>query len=139
MRVAFIISFVANLILTLVALVSCPSNVAIHFGVGGEPDNWAPAYVNALIMSGVHLLIFVSFFFTPHLIRITPPRLINLPNKRYWLKEENRGRMESILTSQLYQFGALTFVLMFIVGLLALHANLSDARVGSAPIPGNEG
>ncbi len=126
MRTAFIISFVVNLILTVVALVSCPSNVAIHFGAGGEPNGWAPAYVNALIMSGIDVLIFASFFFTPHLIRITPPRWINLPNKQYWLKEENRGKMESMLTSHLYQFGTLTFIFMLIVGLLALQANLSD-------------
>lgn len=125
MRTAFIVSFVVNLILTVIALVSCSSIVAIHFGAGGEPNGWAPAYVNALIMSGVNVLIFVSFFFTPYLIHITPPRWINLPNKQYWLKEENRGKMESILASQLYQFGTLTFILMFIVGLLALQANLS--------------
>jgi hypothetical protein len=57
-------------------------------------------------------LIVVSFFFTPQMIRITPPRWINLPYKQYWLKEENRGRTEAMLSSLLYQFGTLTFVFM---------------------------
>jgi hypothetical protein len=100
--------------------------VAIHFGAGGEPNAWAPAYVDALIMSGVNVLIFMSFFFAPHLIRITPARWINLPNKAYWLKEENRDRMESILTAHLYQFGILTFAFLFLLALLALQANLSE-------------
>ncbi len=99
MRTVFIIIFGLNLILTVVALILCPGHVAIHFGAGGDPNGWAPAYVNALIMSGVNLLIFVSFFFTPLLIRITPSRWINLPNKEYWLRDENKTRMESMLTA----------------------------------------
>ncbi|MFC1497726.1 DUF1648 domain-containing protein [Verrucomicrobiota bacterium] len=126
MRTIFIISFAVNLILTVVTLVLHPSDVAIHFGAGGEPNGWAPAYVNALIMSGVNVLILASFLFTPQLLRITPTRWINLPNKEYWLKEENRGRTESMLATQLYQFGTLTFMFMFIMGLLSLQANLSD-------------
>ncbi|NQU41388.1 MAG: DUF1648 domain-containing protein [Lentisphaerae bacterium] len=126
MRTLFIVSFGLNLILTVVALALCPSNVAIHFGAGGEPNGWAPAYVNALIMTGVDLLIFASFFFTPHLLRITPSRWINLPNKEYWLKDENKAKMESMLTAHMYQFGTLTLVFMFLVGLLALQANVAD-------------
>jgi len=114
------------MILAVAALAFVPSTIAIHFGAGGEPNGWAPAYVNALIMSGVNVLIFVSFFFVPRLIRSTPSQSINLPNKEYWLKEENRGRMEAMLTAHLYRFGTLTFVFMFLVGSLALHANLSN-------------
>ena len=126
MRIVFIISFVMNLILATVAVIRCPGEVAIHFGAGGDPNGWAPSYVNALIMSGVNILIFVSFFFTPQLMRITPSRWINLPNKDYWLKPENRTRMESMITVHMYEFGIVTFAFMFFVGLLALQANLSN-------------
>ncbi len=126
MRTAFLTSFAVNILLTVVALVIGPAEVAIHFGSGGEPDGWAPATVNALIMSGVHLLIFVSFFFTPHLIRTTPDKWISLPNKDYWLRTENRKRMESILMRHLYAFGVLTFAFLFVTGLLAIDANLSE-------------
>jgi uncharacterized membrane protein len=125
MRVAFILSFAANLILTIVSFSVCPSKVAIHFGPGGEPDGWAPAYINALIMTGVDMLLFVSLFFSPLLIRRMPARWINLPNKDYWLKDENRSVTEALLSGQLFRFGTVTFVFMFIVGLLALQANLA--------------
>jgi hypothetical protein len=125
-RSAFIVSFAVNMILVVVALAMSPREVAIHFGVGGKPDGWAPAYVHALVMSGIHILIFASFFFVPNLLRTTPDRWISLPNREHWLKDENRGRMESILTVQLYQFGTSTLVFMFVVGLLVLHANLSN-------------
>jgi uncharacterized membrane protein len=126
MRMVFIVSFIANMILVAVGLVLCPGKVAIHFGMGGEPDGWASGSVNALIMSGVNILIFVSFFFTSYLIKITPSRWINLPNKEYWLKPENRDKMESKLKPHLWQFGTLTLMLIFIVNALAIQANLSE-------------
>ena len=126
MRTAFLLSFVAHLVLTVVELVLGPPRVAIHFGPAGEPDSWASAWVNALLMAGIAVLVFVSFYFAPHLLRVTPPTLLSLPHKDYWLREENRGRMESILMAHLYQFGTLTFVFLFVVGLLALQANLSE-------------
>ena len=124
MRTTFIISFVGNLIFIVGVWIFGPSRVAMHFGPGGEPGNWAPACVNALIMSGVLLLLFVPIFFAPRLIRIAP-RWLNGPNKDYWLREENRDRMEAMLTARMYRFGTVTFVFIFLVGLLALQANLS--------------
>jgi len=126
MRNVFLISFAMNILLTVVTLVIGPSEVAIHFGPGGEPNGWASATVNALIMSGVNLLMFASFFFAPHLMRVTPAKWINLPNKDYWLRPENRERMESILMRHLYVFGTLTFAFLFVIGILVLDANLSQ-------------
>ncbi len=125
MRTAFILSFVANLILTVVSLVLGPSRVAIHFGLGGAPNGWAPAYVNALIMAGMNAIVFVSLFFSPRLIRTASARWINIPNKEYWLKEENRNRAESVLSGQMCRFGTVLFAYLFMVGVLALQANLS--------------
>ena len=125
MRTAFILSYVANLILTLVSLTLCPSRVAIHFGLGGTPNGWAPAHVNALIMTGMDTLIFLSLFFSPKLIRSTSAKWINIPNKDYWLKDENRSTAESLLSGQMFQIGTVMFAFMFMVNLLALQANLS--------------
>jgi uncharacterized membrane protein len=126
MRTAFNLSFVANLVLSLVALMLSPDTVAIHFGYNGEPDGWAPAYVSALIMAGANSLLFLALYFIPRLIRGTPARWMNLPNKEYWLKDENKERMSSLMTEMLYQFGTLTFLFLFVVGLLSLQANLSN-------------
>jgi len=126
MRTVFILAFAANLVLAVISLVLSPSTVAIHFGFGGEPDGWAPAYVSALIIAGANGLLFLLLYFVPHLLRKTPARWINLPNKAYWLKEENKQRMVLLLSGMLFRFGTATFVFMFVVGLLSLQANLSD-------------
>ncbi len=125
MRTAFILSFVANLILTVVSLALGPSRVAIHFGLGGTPNGWAPSHVNALIMAGMNALVFLSLFFSPRLIRTASARWINIPNKEYWLKEKNRSTAESLLSGQMFQFGTVLFAFLFLVGVLALQANLS--------------
>ncbi len=126
MRNVFVVCFAANLGLALVSLFLSPATVAIHFGPGGEPDGWAPAYVSALIMAGANALLFLSLIFVPRLLQKTPARWINLPNKEYWLREENRDRMVFLLSGMMYRFGTLTFVFLFMVGLLSLQANLSN-------------
>lgn len=126
MRNIFIISFIANLVLTVVVLIMGPETMAIHFGGGGVPNGWASAKANALIMTGIDVLLFASFFFVPQLMRVTPDKWVNLPNKDYWLKDENRSKAMTMLCDQLYKLGALMFVFMFSVGLLVLQANLSD-------------
>ena len=125
MRIAFILTFAANLLLIAVSYASSPERVAIHFGSGGNPDNWAPSHINALLMAGVHTLVFVSLFFSTKLTRIFPRKYVNIPNKSCWMRDENWSRAESILTKEMYIFGTAIFVFMFIVGLLALQANLS--------------
>lgn len=125
MRTAFILTFLANLILLVVSVGISPERVAIHFGSGGDPDNWASSTINALIMAGVHAFVFVSLFFSAKLTRIFLRKYINIPNKSYWIQDENWGEAETMLTKEMYLFGTVIFVFMFIVALLALQANLS--------------
>ena len=126
MRNLFIICFIANLVLTVVVLIVGPETMAVHFGGGGEPNGWASAKVNALVMTGVDGLLFAIFFYVPFLMRITPDRWVNLPNKDYWLRDGNRARAISMLCDEMYKLGVIMFAFMFIVGLLVLQANLSD-------------
>ena len=58
MRAAFILTFLANVALTLGSLVILPSRVAIHFGSGGVPDSWAPSVWNALAFVGIEAVLF---------------------------------------------------------------------------------
>ena len=129
MKALFLLSFLANIVLTLVSLLVSPEEVATHFGTGGAADGWGTRTTNALVMTGVHLLILASFGCTPLLLRKTPDRWINLPHKDYWLRPENRDRVEGMIMAPLYQFGAATFAFMFAIGLLALQANLSPPPV----------
>ena len=77
MRVAFITSFLANVMVTLVSLLILPERVAIHFGLGGLPDSWASNLNSTLLMLGVHALVFVSLYFSPKLLATMPSQCIS--------------------------------------------------------------
>lgn len=126
MRTAFILSFVANLILALVSLVLLPDNVAIHFGLGGAPDGWASNLTSTLIMLGIHTLVFCSLYFSPRLLATVPRKCISLPNRDYWLQPEHRSQAMERFSQLMWQFGTALFLFMLFAGLLTLRANLSD-------------
>jgi len=126
MRILFIIAFIANVALSMMSLVVLPSRVAIHFGVGGMANNWAPSYVNALLFIGVHVTLFCMMYFSPPFIFAFPRKWMNLPNKDYWLTEENKPRAKAMIGSLMWEFGAALFSFLFVVELLAIKANLED-------------
>ena len=126
MLVGFIVVFIANVVLSLVSLVLLPSRVAIHFGLGGMADNWVPSYVSTLFFIGTNTFLFFSLYFTPRLVFMFPTKWINLPNKDYWLRMENKDRTVAMFSSLMWEFGMGLFLFLFVVELLAIEANLSQ-------------
>ncbi len=124
MRIVFISVFIGNVILSIASLAILPSRVAIHFGLGGRADSWAPSYINVLLFIGTNIFLFLCFYFTPRLIFMFPSRWINLPNKDYWLRPEHKNRMLSQFSSLMLEFGTALFLFLFTVQLLTIQANL---------------
>ena len=125
-RSLFIMSFLANVALALVSLAVLPPRVAIHFGRGGLANGWASNWVNALIFLGTDALLFCSLYFSPRLVFVFPKRWINLPNRDYWLTDENTPRVRSMISSLMWEFGVAVFLFLFVAGLLTIEANLSN-------------
>ncbi len=126
MRVAFIISFMANALLALLSLALLPARVAIHFDPGGTADGWAPGYVNSLIFLGLDTGLFLSLYFSPRLILAFPAEWVNLPNKHFWLAPENLLRTGEKISALMYRFGTAMFLFLFATGLLTVQANLAE-------------
>ena len=126
MKLFFLLTYLANIGITLVSLVILPARMATHFGSGGMADGWASSQTNALTMTGINTLMFVMLYFSPQLISIFPPRLVNLPNKRYWLSPEHLDEAKATIGGYIWQFGAVSFIFMFVLGCLTIHANLSE-------------
>ena len=125
-RAAFLLCYVANVILAVVSLAILPERVAIHFGWGGMPDNWASNLTNTLFLLGLHTFLFLALYFSPRLAGAVPAKWVNLPNKEFWLAPENRARFLAKFTAFMHHFGAALFVFLFAVGLLSIRANLSE-------------
>jgi len=125
MRTIFFVVFAANVLLMLVSLVILPDRVAIHFGRGGCPDSWASKEINALVFLVLETPMFLLLWFGPSLPLGVPKRFVSLPNKEYWLREENLPAFKQKLEHLMAQFGAAFFLFFFFTGLLTVQANLS--------------
>lgn len=126
MRRLLVVSFLANLILTGISYLLLSAEVAIHFGRNGMPDAWASNEFNALIFLGIDFLLFILFFAAPSLSLGLSPKWLSLPNKNYWLQEENRERAKKRLVPLMTEYGVAVFTFLFCVGVVTLEANLAE-------------
>lgn len=125
MRIFFLIAFFLNAGLNVASLWLLPETVAIHFGRGGRPDNFASRETHAVLMLFVDIITFVPLYFSNAVIDRVPARFISLPYKQYWLREENRAQAKRMLSHMMDEFGLSLFGFLFGVSLLAIHANRS--------------
>jgi len=64
--------------------------------------------------------------FLPILFAKTPKKWINLPNKDFWLSEENIATTRDKLNRLIAEFGTAILIFFNFVKVLSLKANLSD-------------
>jgi len=126
MRKVYILVFVVNIIFIAASLFILPDRVAMHFSGGGKPDSFGSKYVHAAAFAIAETFVFVIFLFIPYIVMKSPPGLMNLPNKKFWLSEENRPALRSKISTLFYEFATAFFVFMFAVNILAVKANLSE-------------
>lgn len=129
MRKVLIFVFAANLILIAVVFAISPDQVAIHFGGGGRPDSWASREFDAVIFLIMEATLFSLFYYAGILPLGVSRKFLNLPNKDYWLREENLGHLHRKFGYFMAEFGVAIFVFFFGIKLLAMQANLSDPVV----------
>ena len=132
MRLLFILLFIANLAVTLISMVVLPDRVAIHFGADGMANGWAPNYINAILMTGVYILIYCVIYFSPRCLRLVPSKWINLPHKEYWLSPANQALAVEKMQGFMWRFGVAIMLLFLVDGLLTIQANLSKFRMTEA-------
>lgn len=102
---------------------SLPPVVAAHFSVGGAADGFMAKdtylrFTIALLL-GLPLLIVGLASLTA----ILPARLINLPNREYWLASERQADTLAYLRKHGAHFGALLVIFLGFVHWLVIQAN----------------
>jgi uncharacterized membrane protein len=126
MRTLFMLTFVANVVVTLISLAVLPARVAIHYGADGMANGWASNHVNALLMTGTHVVLFCSLYFSHRLVLMFPSKWVNLPNKEYWLSAENKLQASARIQGFMWRFGIAIFLFLLVVEVLSLWANLAE-------------
>jgi uncharacterized membrane protein len=101
-----------------------PATMASHFDAAGRPNGFQSRAFFFGLMWAVVLLMAVAFVATPLLLRHIPPRLLNLPNKQYWLAPERIGAAQRIMADEMGWYGAGVTAFLIFVMQLALQANL---------------
>jgi uncharacterized membrane protein len=106
-----------------------PDRLATHFGVGGRPNGWMSKqdfvvfYLLTLaVTSGVLLGVSV-------IVRLLPPRWINLPNKDYWLAPERREQTLRSIGREVSYLGIVLGAFLIAVNHLVIRANLEGGAV----------
>jgi len=67
-----------------------PDVVASHFGPGGVADGTMAKGAYTVLMLALVLIVPGLVAASTLVVRMLPPQLVNLPNKRYWLAPERR-------------------------------------------------
>ena len=100
-----------------------PPIVASHFALGGRPNGWMSHdfYVIFILGVGIAVPLFIALAMS-WLPRIAP-RLVNAPNKDYWLAEPRREASLGALSTFGCLIGMLVGMFVLAIHLLTVNAN----------------
>jgi hypothetical protein len=122
--IAFAVLAVCQIGQTAYYLSYLPASVAVHFDPAGRPNGWSSS-AGVLTIAAVETAIMAAIFAVAGLFRFTPVRIINVPNKGYWLAPERREAAFAFLRDWLRWVVVLTLAFLSAVHGAALRANLT--------------
>ncbi|TYP86125.1 DUF1648 domain-containing protein [Blastococcus xanthinilyticus] len=112
-----------------------PERVPVHFGAGGEPDDWSSRGAALLTTGLLGLGTALLFVGCVRLVRRTRGEWLNVPNPRYWKHPENLARLRELAAGDLWLFGAWTVLLLAGVDWLIVRAaTAEDPGLGWWPL-----
>ena len=100
-----------------------PDPLASHFGFSGRPNGWTSRF-RMIAGLAVLVLLFAAIFAATFIFGRIPDRLINVPNKTYWLAPERREATLLYFSVWLRWFLVLTLAFLTLVVGLTFRANL---------------
>jgi uncharacterized membrane protein len=108
-----------------------PNVVASHFDERGAANGWQTKQAFFTVFVGVTALCVLIGFGLASLIGAMPMRLINLPNKQYWLAPEHREETLEWLKAYFGWFACALYVLMIVTYDYAAQSNLHPDNLPS--------
>ena len=100
-----------------------PPVVASHFGPGGNANGFMGRGTYTALMLAVVVAVPALVGFSGQLVRVLPLRLVNLPNKQYWLAPQRRAATLESLSSMSAPFALVLAVFLCFVHWLVVQAN----------------
>ncbi len=81
-----------------------PERIATHFNFSGQPDGWQNQSTFILISCFLFAALAGMFLFIAWVITVSPPELLNMPNKKYWLSAERKPNTLNLLRTYILWF-----------------------------------
>jgi uncharacterized membrane protein len=101
-----------------------PDHIATHFAADGTPNGWSTR--TGFLMPVIAILVLCGgLFFVAGLFDRIPDRLINLPNKDYWLAPQRRADTFAALRDWLRWFLLAPMAFLVFLFTRVLNANLT--------------
>lgn len=100
-----------------------PPVVASHFGPGGVPNGFMGKGTYTAFMLAVVVAVPALIGLSGQLVRAVPHRLVNLPNRQYWLAPQRRAATLDSLASIGVPFALALVVFLCFVHWLVVQAN----------------
>ena len=123
MRRLFILVLVAAGAFVWLTSGALPSVVASHFGPGGQANGFMGKAPYMALMLALVIAVPALVASSVLLVRVLPPQLVNLPNKRYWLAPERRAASLEALGALSLRFAVALAVFLCFVHWLVVRAN----------------
>lgn len=112
------------------SLDALPERMATHFDLAGQANGFQERDGFVWTSALVSLSMLALFAALPLLLKLVPDRLINLPNKDYWLAPERRAETIARMTALSDWLGFATVALLVGVFELIIRANLTGRPLG---------
>lgn len=114
--------------------VKLPEHLATHFGLSGAADGWASRSSYLAFSIVMSALVVIGMPLLARAATAGSGVLLNIPNKDYWLRDENRPELRRRLTDDMLFAGALTALLLAWVDVLVVQANRSASPTLGASV-----
>ncbi len=109
-----------------------PEVMASHFDGAGAPNGWMSKPFFFLLEFVLLLIVIVNSAFLPFFMGILPDRLINIPNRSFWLTPERRPDAFHKLRNHFEWLGTLLLGLFIAINQTVILANLRAENLSSA-------
>ena len=126
MRILLIVTCLANIAFAFGSIPWMPERMAIRFAFDGTPSGFMSPVVSGVMMSVTVcfvavIILGVSFFAS--FVATHMPEFVNVPNRDYWMSEENRQKTVRRICSHAELIGVSTMLFILLVQWELFNAN----------------
>ena len=121
----FLLTLVACLVELFWAYNQLPERLHAHFPSWLPLDGEGPKWIFVVVCGAIPVLIAIAALISIRLVRQQPDKIVEIPNRDYWMSPIRRDRTLDSIVSRIYLLGAVKFAADAIFIYAAVRANLA--------------